>query len=65
MNDPSDKNEKKITVTSPTNSDSTISGAVLSVEIGADEEVEWIWTHLENGKSAVTGYKIIKKEKPY
>jgi hypothetical protein len=63
MDDTSEKNLKKITVTAPPDSDSTISGAVLSVEIGVDEQVVWEWTHFENGKKAVTGYQIIKKEK--
>jgi hypothetical protein len=62
MNDPLEKNGKKITVIAPPNSDPTVPGAVLSVEIGLDEEVDWVWTHFENGKSAVTGY-IINKEK--
>ena len=61
MNSLSDNNEQKLTVNAPTDSDSTVSGALLSVEICVDEEVEWVWTHLKNGKSAVTGYSIIKK----
>ena len=62
MNGSSQKNEKKIIVTAPSNSDSTVTGAVLSVEISVDEEVDWVWTHFETGKSAVTGYKINKSK---
>lgn len=34
---------------------------VLSVVLGADEEVEWIWTHTAGGVSYVSGYTIAKK----
>ncbi len=62
MNNLFDNNEKKRTVNAPGDSDSNIPGALLSVELGYDEEVEWVWTHLENGKSAVTGYTIIASQ---
>jgi hypothetical protein len=32
-----------------------------SVELNADEDVEWIWTHTADGKSVVTGYLITKR----
>ncbi len=35
---------------------------VLSVWLGEDEEVRWIWTHMAGGESAVTGYTIFKKD---
>jgi hypothetical protein len=35
---------------------------VISVELEADEEVEWLWTHLPTGQSVVTGYEIIQKD---
>ncbi len=35
---------------------------VISVELEADEEVEWLWTHLPNGQSVVTGYEVSKKD---
>jgi hypothetical protein len=35
---------------------------VISIELEADEEIEWLWTHYPNGQSAVTGYEIIKKD---
>lgn len=41
--------------------DTTLSApAVISVELAEDEQVEWQWTHLANGKSIVTGYTIIQ-----
>lgn len=65
MSSQPDKNEKKLTISAPRNSDASVPGAVLSVEIGVDEEVEWVWTHFENGRSAVTGYTLIKKDGPH
>ncbi len=62
MNSQYDKNERKHTVLAPDNSDSNVPGAILSVETGVDEEVEWVWTHSGNGKSAVTGYTLTKKD---
>ncbi len=35
---------------------------VLSVALGQDEEVRWIWTHTVGGGSVVTGYTIVRKE---
>lgn len=32
--------------------------ALLSLNVGADEDVEWIWTHTADGRSVVTGYRI-------
>ena len=61
-----DKESKKdegsrrlVTAPAPTSLDEP--GAILSVEIEADEEVRWQWTHYPNGQSVVTGYEIIKK----
>jgi hypothetical protein len=34
---------------------------VLSVELSADEDVQWNWTHTPKG-SYVSGYTIIKKK---
>jgi len=34
---------------------------VISVELNADEAVEWIWTSLPSGASYASGYTIIKK----
>ena len=35
---------------------------VLSVWLGEDEEVRWIWTHTAGGESVVTGYTIVEKD---
>jgi len=61
MSEQSD-NTKRVTVYAPNNSDATVPGAILSAVINEDETIEWVWAHLENGKSAVTGYNIIKKK---
>lgn len=45
----------------PANSDKTKPGAVQRVILKPGETVEWEWTHFPDGKSAVTGYNIIKK----
>jgi hypothetical protein len=46
----------------PPGSDSYIRPpAVLSVEVGEDEDVEWIWTHGTDGRSVVTGYRIVPR----
>jgi hypothetical protein len=36
-------------------------GQTLSVEVGPDEEVEWIWSHDRERGSRVTGYKIVAR----
>ena len=35
--------------------------AVTHVVLEEDEDVEWQWTHFEDGRTIVTGYTIIKK----
>jgi hypothetical protein len=35
---------------------------VLSVRLGEDEEVRWMWTHTVGAESVVTGYAIVEKE---
>jgi len=35
--------------------------AVNGVWLATTEEVEWVWTHLPNGKSYVNGYNIRSK----
>jgi len=52
--------ENKRTVQAPYSGGSDLPGQVLSVEVGADEEVIWKWTHRPDGTSAVTGYEIVK-----
>jgi hypothetical protein len=50
----------KRTVTAPTTGQMS-GGRVLSVEVGPDEDVEWIWTHDRDRGSHVTGYKIVAR----
>lgn len=46
----------------PANNGAHPSGALLSVELEADQEVEWIWSHYANGTSAVTGYRKVPRK---
>ena len=51
----------KRTVTAPTTAGQLSGGRVLSVEVGPDEDVEWIWGHDRERGSHVTGYKIVAR----
>ena len=51
----------KRTVTAPTTEGGMSGGRVLSVEVGPDEDVEWIWSHDRERGSHVTGYKIVAR----
>jgi hypothetical protein len=35
--------------------------ALLSVEVGEDEEAVCIWSHTVDGRSVATGYRIVPK----
>ncbi len=54
------KQETKRWVAAP---QSTLPGApaVLGIHLGDNEDVQWIWTHTQNG-SYVSGYSIIKRK---
>jgi hypothetical protein len=39
-------------------------GAVLSVELAEDEQVQWQWSHGTDGQSRITGYQISKRPPP-
>lgn len=53
------KPEAKHRVAAP---QSTLQGApaVLGVDLGDDEDVQWIWTHTQDG-SYVSGYSIVRR----
>jgi hypothetical protein len=51
----------KRTVTAPITEDRVSGGRVFSVEVGPDEDVEWIWSHDRERRSHVTGYKIVPR----
>ena len=57
-------NEKEATrvVTAPGTEASLGSGQVLSVEVGPDEDVEWVWTHDRQRGSFVTGYRVVPRK---
>ncbi len=40
---------------------SMTAGEVLSVEVGAHEDVEWVWSHDPKRGSRVTGYRIVRR----
>jgi hypothetical protein len=61
MND----NQQPRIVTAPQIGATDSSAQVLSVTLLPDEEVIWHWTHYPDGRSAVTGYEIIKKTEPH
>jgi hypothetical protein len=54
--------EKKRIAQAPSSDGSDLPGQILSVELGEEEEVNWLWSHFPNGQSLVTGYEIIKKD---
>ena len=62
MTETSPTDSKKRIVQPPVTQLAEQSAPVISVELNADEEVEWLWTHYPNGQSVVTGYEIIKQD---
>jgi hypothetical protein len=54
------RGEKRI-VQPPVTDGSVGASSVLSVALAEDEEVNWLWTHLPDGRSFVSGYEVIKK----
>ena len=53
---------QKRTVYAPQPNDAQQAPAVISVELDAVEDVQWQWTHYTDGRSAVTGYTIVKRD---
>ena len=56
------KHAKRI-VMAPSSASPMSAGQVLSVEVGPDEEVEWVWNHDREGGSCVTGYRIVPAQR--
>ena len=58
------KNEgsAKRMVAAPSNTGPMGGGEVLSVEVGPDEDVEWVWSHDGQRGSVVTGYRIVPRK---
>jgi len=52
--------KNKRTIQAPSSSDATKPGAFISVDVDLDQDVEWIWTHYPDGRSAVTGYRVVQ-----
>jgi hypothetical protein len=51
----------KRTVFAPGTSNAMLPGALNSVQLSADEDVVWTWTHQPRRHSYVSGFDIIKK----
>jgi hypothetical protein len=45
-------------VAAPGNESGLRPPALVAVEVKEGEEVDWIWTHLADGRRVVTGYRI-------
>ena len=48
-------------VTAPSSTGAMGRGEVLSVKLGPDEDVEWVWSHDPDRGSVVTGYRIVPR----
>lgn len=49
-------------VAAPQSEGVTQATQVFNVELADDEDVQWEWTQMADGKRVVTGYTIIKKQ---
>jgi hypothetical protein len=49
-------------VLAPSNTARLRAGDLLSVELGADEHIQWIWCHHGERGSSVIGYTIASRE---
>jgi hypothetical protein len=56
------KEDAKRTVMAPTNARPVRAGELISVELRADEDVRWIWSHHCERGSSVTAYTIARRE---
>jgi hypothetical protein len=52
---------QKRVVYAPQPNDAQQAPAVISVALDEDEDVEWQWTHYNDGRSVITGYTIVKR----
>jgi hypothetical protein len=55
-----DETAKRIVV-APSNTGPVSTGEVLSVEVGPDEDVEWVWSHDRERGSSITGFRIVPR----
>lgn len=62
MTQSSQSNGGKRVESAPSTEASLYASQVLSVEVAADEEVRWHWTHYPDGHSVVSGYSIVQRE---
>lgn len=57
-----DKQDVKRTVMAPSSTRPMTVGELLSVELGANEDVQWIWCHHGERGSSVIGYTFVLPE---
>jgi hypothetical protein len=57
------KGAKRI-VTAPGSTGPSSPGAVLTVEVDPEEDVQWVWSHDREHGSRVTGYVIVPRTAP-
>ena len=51
-------NQLPVRVFAPRSEAGLASSAVVSVTVEDDEEIDWIWSYLTDGRRVVTGYRI-------
>ena len=56
------KEDMKRRVVAPGRAGPSGAGEMLSVELGADEDVQWTWCHHGESGSSVIGYTILAHE---
>lgn len=54
------KGAKRVVI-APRSPGAMSAGEVLSVEVGPDEDIKWVWSHDPQHGSSVTGYKIVPR----
>ena len=56
-----DPNSTKRIVVAPSSTGALFGGEALSVEVGPNEDVVWVWSHDRERGSTVTGYTIVPR----
>ena len=54
--------ENKRKIFAPVSDGIMVPGAVISIEVEEDQDVEWIWTHYSDGRNAVTGFRLVLRK---
>jgi hypothetical protein len=56
------KEDVKRTILAPSSARPSRAGDLLSLELGADKDVQWIWCHHGERGSSVIGYTVVPRE---